>query len=45
MRLLRFPIPSHAAIRKFDRITVLYLPGLEHWQKQAQKIAIEAVLS
>jgi hypothetical protein len=38
--VLRFPIPSHAAIRKFDRITVLYLPGLEHWQTGA-KIAIE----
>jgi hypothetical protein len=37
---LRFAVPSRAEIRKFDRITVLYLPGVEHWQTGA-KIAIE----
>ena len=38
--VLRYAIPSRAAIRKFDRITVLYLPGAEHWQTGA-KIAIK----
>jgi len=37
---LRFVVPSHAALHKFDQITVVYLPGAEHWQTGA-KIAIE----
>jgi len=38
--VLRFAVPSHAAIRRFDQITVVYLPGVEHWQVGA-KVAIE----
>ena len=38
--VLRFAVPSRAAIRKFDQITVVYLPGVEHWQVGA-KVAIE----
>jgi hypothetical protein len=37
--VLRFAVPSHGAIRKFDQITVVYLPGAEHWQVGA-KVAI-----
>jgi hypothetical protein len=38
--VLRFPIPDHGAIRKFDQITVTYFPGAEHWQL-GTKIAVE----
>jgi hypothetical protein len=38
--VLRFTVPSHAALRKFDQITVQYFPGQEHWQVGA-KVAIE----
>jgi hypothetical protein len=38
--VLRFAVPSHAALHKFDQITVQYFPGPEHWQLGA-KIAID----
>ena len=38
--VLRFAVPSHAALHKFDQITVQYFPGPEHWQVGA-KIAID----
>ncbi|HEV2484058.1 MAG TPA: hypothetical protein VGT08_00865 [Terracidiphilus sp.] len=38
--VLRFTVPSHAPLRKFDQITVRYFPGPEHWQVGA-KIAID----
>ena len=37
--VLRFAVPSQATIRKFDQITVEYLPGPEHWQV-GTKVAI-----
>jgi hypothetical protein len=37
---LRFPVPSHAKIRRFDEITVIFLPGIEHYQV-SPKIAIQ----
>jgi hypothetical protein len=38
--VLRFAVPEHATLRKFDQITVEYFPGPEHWQVGA-KVAIE----
>lgn len=38
--VLRFDVPSRAALRKFDQITVEYFPGPEHWQVGA-RVAIE----
>ena len=38
--VLHFAVPSHAALHKFDQITVQYFPGPEHWQVGA-KIAID----
>ncbi len=37
--VLRFPVPSQAAIRKFDQITVVYFGGASHWQLGA-KVAV-----
>lgn len=37
---LRFPVPEHAKIRKFDQITVLFLPDVEHFEV-GPKIAIQ----
>jgi hypothetical protein len=38
--VLRFPIPARAAIRKFDQITVLFLPDAAHFAV-GPKIAIQ----
>jgi hypothetical protein len=39
-KTIRFPIPDHPSIRKFDEITVELIPDEEHSQ-QAPKLAIE----
>jgi hypothetical protein len=38
--VLRFPIPDRAKIRKFDEITVLFLPDVEHFEV-GPRIAIQ----
>jgi len=38
--VLSFPVPAHAAIRKFDEITVMIFPGAEHYEL-GPKIAIQ----
>lgn len=38
--VLHFAVPDHAALRKFNQITVEYFSGPEHWQVGA-KIAVD----
>jgi hypothetical protein len=38
--VLRFPVPEHTTIRRFDRITLFFLPDLAHFEV-GPKIAIQ----